>query len=291
MNAVGLLVPDTINDQGWGTKGYKALIDIGNQFDVNVFYREKINSKEQVESAIKEFQRQGVNFIIGNDNHYVQIFNEISNKYPDIHFVSVNGKAENRNTTSVNFDGYAMGYFGGMVASKMSKTGNLGVIAAYKWQGEIQGFIDGAKFQNPETNVMVKYVDDWDDDEKALQYLDELILKNVDVFYPAGDGYNVPVIEKVKEKGLFIIGYVSDQRDLGENTVLTSTVQHIDTLYSIVAEEFNNGTLKNGTFYFDFRDDVITMGRYSPLVSKAYQEKIKRYIENYKISGTFPKKE
>lgn len=200
IEGVGILVPATINDQVWGTKGYKGLLQIGKQYDVNVFYREGMDSKIQVEEVVGEFQKQGVNFIIGNGNHYVEIFNEISSKYPNIHFVSVNGKAKNKNTTSVNFEGYAMGYFGGMVAAKMSKTSNLGIIAAYNWQGEIQGFIDGATFQNPKSNVYVKYVGDWDDEEPAVQYVDELVSKDVDVFYPAGDGYNVPVIESVKEK-------------------------------------------------------------------------------------------
>ncbi|NQD48895.1 BMP family ABC transporter substrate-binding protein, partial [Bacillus altitudinis] len=37
---VGLLVPDTINDQVWGTKGYKGLLNIQSTFGVDVYYKE-----------------------------------------------------------------------------------------------------------------------------------------------------------------------------------------------------------------------------------------------------------
>jgi transcriptional activator of comK gene len=35
---VGLLVPETVNDQVWGTKGFKGLLKIQSKFDVDVFY-------------------------------------------------------------------------------------------------------------------------------------------------------------------------------------------------------------------------------------------------------------
>jgi transcriptional activator of comK gene len=34
---VGLLVPETVNDQVWGTKGFEGLLSIQSKFDVDVF--------------------------------------------------------------------------------------------------------------------------------------------------------------------------------------------------------------------------------------------------------------
>ncbi|WP_143118190.1 BMP family ABC transporter substrate-binding protein, partial [Shouchella clausii] len=70
--------------------------------------------------------------------------------------------------------------------------------------------------------------------------------------------YNVSVIERLKENGLYAIGFVSDQSDLGKETVLTSTVQHVDVLYEIVANSFNKGELESGELFFDFQDGVIS---------------------------------
>ncbi|PLR78837.1 BMP family ABC transporter substrate-binding protein [Bacillus sp. V3-13] len=290
LEKAGLLVPETINDQVWGTKGYKGMLKIQSHFNVDVYYKEDMNSEMIVERAVEEFAQKGVNLIFGHGNEYAVYFNQLSEKYPDIHFVSFNGDAQNENTTSLNFEGYAMGFFGGMVASHMSKTKRVGIIAAYEWQPEVEGFYEGALFEDNEVRVEIEYVGHWDDDEGAIRYLDKMIHEGADVIYPAGDGYNVPIIEKVKEHGLYAIGYISDQADLGETTVLTSTVQHVDKLYEVVAEEFDNGKLKSGNLYYDFSDDVISLGEFSSVVDQEFENKIREHIEVYRETGKLPNK-
>jgi len=289
LQKVGLLVPETINDQVWGTKGYKGMLKIQSKFNVDVFYKEGMNSQAVVERAVKEFSQKGVNLIFGHGSEYAEYFNSISEDYPTIHFVSFNGDAKNKNTTSLNFQSYAMGFFGGMVAAHMSNSNNVGVLAAYEWQPEIEGFYEGAMVENKHVHVSIEYVGNWDDEKKAIQLADKMMEHGVDVVYPAGDGYNVPVIERVKEHGLYVIGYVSEQSDLGESTVLTSTIQQVDSLYEKVADQYNDGKLKSGNLSFDFQDDVISLGKYSPLVPKNFIKKMNKQINQYKKTGKLPK--
>lgn len=288
LKKVGLLVPETVNDQVWGTKGFKGMLKIQSEFKVDVFYKEGMNSQSVVDRAVKEFDQKGVNLIFGHGSEYAEYFNNISKKYPNIRFVSFNGDAKNTNTTSLTFKAHAMGFFGGMVAAHMSKGHKVGVLAAYEWQPEVEGFYQGALAENKNTKINIQYVGNWDDAKKATQLADQMMKSGVDVIYPAGDGFNVPVIEHVKEHGLYVIGYVSDQSDLGKSTVLTSTIQQVDTLYEKVAEQYNNGTLKSGNLSYDFQDDVISLGKFSPLVKKDYIRKINNQIEDYKKTGKLP---
>jgi transcriptional activator of comK gene len=285
---VGLLVSDTINDQVWGTKGYKGLLKIQSKFNIDVFYKEGINSKIETELGVRDFVSKGVNLIFGHGSDYAEHFDELAEDYPDVHFIAVNGNAKKGNVTSLNFEGHAMGFFGGMVAGEMTKTNKVGIIAAYEWQPEVNGFFEGAGYQNENVDVKISFVESWDEKEPALEVLDRMIENGVDVIYPAGDGYNVPVIEKIKESGLYAIGFVSDQSDMGEETVLTSTVQHVDKLYEIIADRYNNGTLESGNLTFDFQDGVITMGKYSQSVDKDFQQEIERHIEEYRQTGLLP---
>jgi transcriptional activator of comK gene len=288
LQKVGLLVPETINDQVWGTKGFKGMLKIQSDINVDMFYKEGINSQYAVERAVKEFDQKGVNLIFGHGSEYAEYFNNISKKYPNIHFVSFNGDAKNKNTTSLTFKAHAMGFFGGMVAAHMSKSHKVGILAAYEWQPEVEGFYQGALEEDPNTKISIEYVGNWDDDKKATQLANQMMKNGVDVIYPAGDGFNVPVIEQVKEHGLYVIGYVSDQSDLGRSTVLTSTVQQVDKLYEKVAQQYNNGTLKSGNLSYDFKDDVISLGEFSPIVSKEFIRKINKQIKEYKKTGNLP---
>lgn len=99
---VGLLVPETINDQVWGTKGYKGILNIQNNFNVDVYYREGIESDYAIKQAVQELSQKGVNLIFGHGAEYANTFNEIANKYPNIHFVSFNGEAKKRIQQALN---------------------------------------------------------------------------------------------------------------------------------------------------------------------------------------------
>ncbi|WP_203364183.1 BMP family ABC transporter substrate-binding protein [Bacillus sp. REN10] len=290
LKKVGLLVPKTINDQVWGTKGYKGMMKIQSQYGSEIFYKEGIDSQALVERAVEEFDHKGVTLVFGHGSEYADYFNKIAPEYPNMHFVSFNGDAKEKNTTSLKFEAHAMGFFGGMTAAYASKTGTIGVLATYKWQPEVKGFVDGAKFERPDINIVTRYVGNWDDSEKALALLEPIIAQQADVVYPAGDGYNVPVIEKLKEKGLYAIGYVSDQSDLGQETVLTSTVQHVDKLYLLAATQFVEGNLKSGNLHFDFQDGVLSLSKFSPILDKSFVKRINQEIDHYIETGKLPRK-
>jgi transcriptional activator of comK gene len=285
---VGLLVPETINDQVWGTKGYKGMLRIQSELDVDVFYKEGMDHEKIVNDAVKEYSDKGVNLIFGHGSEYAPWFTKIAPKYPDIHFVCFNADVRGENITSLNFEANAMGFFGGMIAGEKTKTNKVGVIAAFEWQPEVNGFFEGALYQNPDVEVEINYTEHWDNVDIALEQLDEMLSQGVDVVYPAGDGFNVPVIERLKEEGLYAIGFVSDQSDLGEATVLTSTVQHVDVLYEVVAKKFNEGKLESGNLYFDFDDKVITLGKYSSEVSDEFKSKINKDVDHYIKTGNLP---
>ncbi|MCV9887062.1 BMP family ABC transporter substrate-binding protein [Metabacillus halosaccharovorans] len=288
LEKVGLLVTETIDEKVWGAKGYKGLLKIQSELNVDVYYKEGMNDEAGIREAIEEFHNNGVNLIFGHGSEFTNYFNEISSEYPDIHFVVFNGEANGENVTSLNFDSNAMGFFGGMVAGEMTKTNKVAVLAAFEWQPEVDGFFEGAYYQNENVEVDIQYVQDWNNTDIALTLLDQMIKDGVDIVYVAGDGYNIAVIEKLKEEGLYAIGFVSDQSDLGKGTVLTSTVQHVDTLYEVVAKEFDNGKLKNGELYYDFKDGVISLGTFSPLVDEEFKSTVMESIKEYKETGLLP---
>jgi transcriptional activator of comK gene len=182
LKKVALLVPKTISDQVWGTKGYKGILKIKSNFNVDVYYnKEGIKTEASIEEAVKELSHKGVNLIFGHGKEYANTFNMLAPSYPSIHFVSFNGDANKKNTTSLSFDGHAMGYFGGMLAAHMSRKKTIGVIAANRNQPEVKGFVECAKYENPEINVLLLYTNNWDDLKRADMLLNELLEKKADV--------------------------------------------------------------------------------------------------------------
>ncbi|WP_088103539.1 BMP family ABC transporter substrate-binding protein [Halalkalibacter urbisdiaboli] len=289
VTGVGLLLEETIDDRGWNSKGYQGLLNIHSNLGVDVFFKEDVDTLDQVKRAVKEFSEDNISLIFGHGRIFADFFSEIADEYPDIHFVSFNGDVTGNNVTSIHFSSYAMGFFAGMVAAKMSNSGEIGVIAAYSWQPEVKGFQEGAAYGNADSNVHIDYVNEWSNVEKALGLFKKMKADDVDVFYPTGDGYTIKIIEEAKNDGLYAIGYVGNQSDLGEKTVLTSTVQHVDHLYELVAEQYLEGKLEAGNQIYDFQDGVISLGTFSSKVPEPIKHEIEDAVLYYIETGELPK--
>ncbi|UTR15371.1 BMP family ABC transporter substrate-binding protein [Salipaludibacillus sp. LMS25] len=285
---IGLLLPQTIDDQGWNSKGYQGMLKVQASLNVDVLMREDTSTFESVNTAVQEFVKEDVSLIIGHSHIYADFFMVLKDEYPDIHFVSFNGDVEGDNITSVHFEGYAMGYFAGMLASELSQTNTIGVIGAFQFQPEIQGFKDGALFHKPTVTVLVDYVDSWVNKDKAITIFHEMKEEESDIFYPAGDGFHIDIIEEVKKEGLHAIGYVGDQIDLGESVILTSTVQEIEDLYEHIAKQYRQGELMSGNQYFDFQEGVISMGEFGQEVPEETVRWLTEVIDTYIETSELP---
>src|SRR5699024_12877954 len=115
-----------------------GLLEISEAFDVEVYLEEEIQTEYEVAKAVDEFVQKGVNLIFGHSHLYGKYFMDIAELYLDVHFVYFNGKSYADNVTSLNFNPYAVSFFGEMVTLVMTSSNNVGMIGAYNWIAEIE---------------------------------------------------------------------------------------------------------------------------------------------------------
>ncbi|WP_370551158.1 BMP family ABC transporter substrate-binding protein [Halobacillus sp. GSS1] len=288
---VGMLVETTIHDKAWGQQGYKGLQSIQEEYGVDIYIKEGIRTYKDTADAVDEFASKGIDVIFGHSSLYGNHFRELHEVYPEMDFVYFNGQFSAENVTSLNFDAQAMGFFAGMVAGEMTKTDRVGIIGAFEWQPEIEGFYEGVIYQNPNSEVDISLTNSWENTEMALMYYESMKEEGADVFYPAGDVFNVAVIEQAQNDGNYAIGYVEDQSAVAENTVLTSTVQKVDEVYKIAMERYMNDDLPGEMLTFDFQEGAIKMGEYSPSIPEDFHSRMTEVVETYKETGELPEKD
>src|SRR5699024_3390434 len=97
-------------------QGYASLLEIEKEFATDVFYKENTRTERDVRLAVDEFVEKGVNLVIGHSNIFGNHFIDLTEAYPEVHFIYTNGGIYNQSITSLNFNSHAMGFFGGMVA-------------------------------------------------------------------------------------------------------------------------------------------------------------------------------
>ncbi|RWZ55337.1 BMP family ABC transporter substrate-binding protein [Halobacillus fulvus] len=283
-----MLVETTIHDQAWGQKGYKGLQAIQEEYDLDVYIKEGVQSYADTFQSVEELSSQGVNVVFGHSNVYGNHFQQLHQSFPDIHFIYFNGEFTAENVTSLNFSAQAMGFFGGMVAGEMTETDQVGLIGVFEWQPEIEGFYEGVKYQNPEADIELAFTNSWEDKDYAMTVYERMKNQGADVFYPAGDLFNIPLINQIRKDGYYAIGYVSDQSSVAENTVLTSTVQKVDVVYKLAMERLMNDELPGKSVTFDFQEGAIAMGEYSPNVPDDLRQQVSQAVDNYIETGSLP---
>lgn len=285
---VGMLLDGEIDEHAWNEKGYAGLMQIEKEFDIDVFYQENITTEDEVRDAVDEFVEEGVNLIFGHGSIYGSLFQEIEEAYPDVHFVYFNGGYYSDNVTSLNFNSHAMGFFSGMIATRMSDSNEVGIITSFESQPEIEGFYEGAKYLNAQTEVHMNYINNWKDTKEAIHMYEEMRGNGVDVFYPAGNSFAEAIINKAEEDGVYAIGYIADQLEIAPDTVLTSTIQHVEQLYETAAKDFDKRSLKGGILTYDFQDDLITLGEFNESVPDRFKAYISDMVEDYQNTGLLP---
>lgn len=286
---VGVLLSHHIDDQGWNQEAYQSVLRLQSDYDIDVYVKENISTPRMIRSTVEELVNDDqVDLIIGHSHLYEPVFLEIADDYPDVHFAGMNSELDGDNLTGLHFEGYAMGYFAGMLASEMSETNRVGVIAAFPFQPEVNGFSSGAKYHRPDVHLEIEFTESWVDEHRATAYFRMMEQNDVDIFYPAADGFHIAIVDEVKNAGLRAIGYVGDQIDLGEQVILTSTVQKVDAIYDFTFDKFKKGDLESGNLYFDFQDDAITMGEYGAGVPDEVVDWLESHIEHYRETGELP---
>lgn len=285
---VGMLIESSLHNHPWEERGYDGLLAIRDQYDVDIYLKEKVKSEHEIVNAVDELVKSGVTLIFGHGNIYGRYFADIASNYPDIHFVYFNGGYYADNVTSLNFDSHAMGFFSGMIAGKMTDTKQIGILAAHEWQPEIEGFYEGVMYEDPSIVVHIYFINDWNEVDIAIDMYERMKRNQVDVVYPAGELFSDVILERVVADNNYGIGYGADQSYIDSEAILTSTIQHVDKLYMLAAEKVMNQSLDGGILFFDFQDEVISLGKYSPDIPLDFQEAVNDLIDHYKKTNLLP---
>ncbi|WP_157738026.1 BMP family ABC transporter substrate-binding protein [Aneurinibacillus soli] len=278
---VGLLVDGKIYDQGWDGQAYRGLKAIERTYQAQV---ECIQDADQPDVQWREAKRLAdsrYDLIFGNGRSFEAVFNKLAVSYPKTRFVFFNGKAQGENVSAINFTPESTGYFSGMIAGTMTKSHKVGLIPAYQSMREVKPFIAAVKEQNPNNEVLVQDVKSWSDGKKAGEIARKMIKEGADVLAPMGDGFNIDVIMEAHHAGQLAVGYISDQYFVSKNTVITSVVQNLSSLYVRIFEQYQSGALKSGDVEVDFADGAQQLGTFSPTVPDEVRRKINKKLEEY----------
>ncbi len=259
---VGFVYVSPIGDAGWTYQhdlGRLAMEkNLGDK--VTSKYIESVPEGAEAERVIRDLAKSGHKLIFTTSFGYMNPTLKVAKLFPKTVLEHSTGYKQAKNVGTYMCRFYEGRYLTGIVAGKMTKSNELGYIAAFPIPEVIRGinaFTLGAKSVNPDIKVKVIWVNSWFDPGKEREASEALIDQGVDVITHHTDS-TAPIIT-AEEKGVYAIGYHSDMSKYGSSAHLTATTHVWDTYYTKIANEVMDGTWKSGAVWGGIKDGMIKL--------------------------------
>ena len=300
---VGLVLPGSINDQGWSTSAYKGLEQIKEDYGCETTYLENIQVAAYEES-FRNLATSGCNVIFGHGSEFFDAAETVAQEFPDVAFiVTSTDRYAAPNVASVNTLPTEMGYIGGVGAALASKTGTIGAIGGSSLVsivGAINAFSAGALATNPDIKILTNMTGDDFDSSKCKEVANAMIEQGADVIFYDADAAGQGALEACEEQGVLAIPAIADASHLAPNTVLMAACNEIGLAMDTVVGYVIDGTFTGqyypmgcdtGCVYYTTNDavwDANMSEENQAKVEEVYQQLVNKEIDVEAAMATVP---
>ncbi len=264
--------------QGHAESMAKAVAAVGED-KVQLFEKENVDDTDlqATEAAIRTMiQDQKCRLIFAASFGYMETVERLSKEFPEVKFEHCSGY-----TTTENMDNYfgqiEQGrYLSGIVAGMMTKTNQIGFVAAQPIPEVIRGinaFTLGARSVNPEAEVNVKFSMTWADSGKEAETAKALLDENCDVLAMHQD--TPATLKAAEEAGKLSIGYDLSAAKVAPKSYLTAPLWDWSGYYAHKIQAVLDGTWKVEESWGGMKEGIVKLDDMTDLVSDEAKAKVK----------------
>ncbi len=266
---VAFVYVSPVGDLGWTwahDQGRLALEQ--NLPNVETTYQESVpENPADAERVIRDFAQKGNQIIITTSFGYMQPTINVAKDFPDTTFVHISGymTAENVSTAFGKIE--EPRYVSGLIAGKMTKSNQLGYVAAFPIPEVIRGinaFTLGVRKANPKATVRVVWTSTWFDPQKERQAADALLDGGADVIAQHQD--TAAPQQAAEARGAYGVGYDADMSPLAPKAVLTSPIWHWGVYYTDLVKQVQAGTWESNQYWGGWKDGIVDLAPIAPMV-------------------------
>ncbi len=210
-------------EEPWVNQIHSGLLKAQDELTIDYVWSDSVKPAD-FDRVLRDYAESGHDLIMGDSFGTERITRRVAKDYPGTAFVFGSGMGPTDPNFGV-FDNWIHepAYLAGMIAGKMTKSSVVGVVAAIpipEVNRLSNAFCAGAKEVNEAVKCKFSFIGSFFDPPKAKEVALAQIEAGADVLYAERFG----VIEAATEKGALAIGNISDQAELGPDTVITSVV-------------------------------------------------------------------
>jgi basic membrane protein A len=240
--------------------------------------------------------------IIGGTWNMVDPVLEAAEAYPDQTFIFFDETIDGvPNIAAFNFDNYEGAFLVGALAGLVTTSNEMPNANADKvvgWIGGMEdptvnlyrdGFSEGAKYVDPDIEVLDVYVGSWGDPAKAKELAASMIQEGADVIFTVSGGGDLGIYEEIQDKNIYGIAIDQNLNPTYPGYAISALLKDTGAgLYSMI-QLYYDGTLPVGeTTIFGLDSDGMGLAMdeyYEEYVSASIREELTE-IEQGVIDGS-----
>jgi len=260
---VALLLPGPITDRAWSASGHAGLMAVEAEFGVDVAFNESVQPAD-MESGFRFFASNGYNIIIGMGSQFTDALLTVAEEFPNHYFIIVNGSEYRDNVRSVQLSDEHAGYVAGALATLLTETGIVGMVAGQEVPPILRG-LNGFEQAVRETSARIgkdvraitSLTGSMDDVALAKEVALSTIDQGADVLYELANQAGSGVIEAVVERDMLVIGSSTDQNSAAPNHVVQSMVRDTPAAYVHFVRQIIDGNFTPEVVKYGVGEGVI----------------------------------
>lgn len=254
---VAMTVDGVLMDGAINQLALEGLQKAGKELDYKISYQ-SIPQASDYDSSLETIYQEDNDIILLVGYRMWEAMQRQAESHPDqkyaiVDFTEIDNISDN--ILAVGFKSEQGSFLAGYLASKMSKTGKIGFVGGIA--GTIidmfdYGYEAGAKYANPNIEVIKQYAESFGDPAKGKSIANHMYQNGVDVIFQAAGATGLGVIEATKEmrsqgKDVWVIGVDVDQSPLAPEAVLVSVLKKVDNVNYFILENLKNGQWDGGS--------------------------------------------
>lgn len=294
---VGMLLPGSIDDQGWNALAHDGLTAIESALGAEIDYVESL-TPDVWEADFRAYAMDGYHLIFGHGYEYQEAAITVAQDYPEIVFITSAGAsgAVRENVAPIVFRLEQATYLLGMIAGLMTQTDKIGMVGGQELpsgNSVFMAFEGGVKSVNPNAVLQRAYVGDWESIAKARAIATTQIQEGVDfIFHNANEAglgvFEAVVLAQDAGKTVYAFGANRDQSAVSPRAVLANAVI-TPRAYLQLATAAKARTFESKLHVFTMTTDGAIALTYNPDLKSQVPEEVQQQVETARqqiLAGT-----
>lgn len=253
---VALLLTGTINDASYNQQMFEAGEQAKEEYGVELAYTESI-ALADMQRVVQDYAASGYDLLIANGFDFNDAIMSVAEEFPDTKFAILAGsEANGSNVASYRHYTPHVGFLAGAISALKSQTNVVSIVAGMSYPhvvDAVNAFEAGAKYINPDCQVISGYIESWTDSAKAKEMTAAAIEQGADMIYCSANAAALGAYEAIEEasdagKEVYAIGATSDMYETAPDIILVSVIQSqgelaMDVINDVMNDSFT-GSVK-----------------------------------------------